>query len=343
MKKIFAGLSVVVLMGGGIGSWFYYNFTIASATNFEKEYTDIYIAKEASFEDVVKIIESKKVVNKIGAFKRVSKLKKYPALIKGGKYRIKKGATYEGIVNKLRSGDQIPVKLTFNNVRLLEELAGKVASHLEVDSTTVLKHLKDNDFLSQYGVDSKSSMILFIPNTYEVWWNMSIKQLFDRMAREFKNFWNIDRKKQAKALGLSQSDVYTLASIVQAEQGMKPQEWPDIAGLYLNRLKKGMKLESDPTLIFAKKDFTIRRVLNADKKIESPYNTYKYRGLPPGMIRLPDPRAMDAILNHKKHDYIFMCAKGDGSGFHRFAKTYKEHKKNARKYHQDLNAKGIYR
>lgn len=343
MKKLLTIISILIVLAAGAGGWFYYSFTVAESTAFEEDYKDVYIAKNASFEDVLTVIESQKIVKKIGVFKRVSKLKKYPDLIKGGKYRIKKGLTYEEIINKLRSGDQVPVKLTFNNVRLKEELAGKVASNLEVDSITVLKHLNDNEFLNQYGVTSRSSMILFIPNTYEVWWNMSIKQLFDRMAREFKNFWNIDRKKQAKSLGLNQSEVYTLASIVQAEQGMKPEEWPIIAGLYLNRLKKGMKLESDPTLVFAKKDFTIRRVLNKDKKIESPYNTYKYRGLPPGMIRLPDPRAMDAVLNYQQHEYIFMCAKGDGSGLHRFAKTYSEHKKNARKYHQDLNSKGIYR
>lgn len=343
MKKIIATVVALVFLGVGIGGWYYYSFTMADATNFEEEYRDIYIKKESSFDQVVKLVEKKNLVKKIGAFKRVAKLKKYPDLIKGGKYRIKRGSTYESIVNKLRSGDQVPVQLTFNNVRLKEELAGKVASSLELDSISVLNYLNDNDFLSQYGVSRKNSMILFIPNTYEVWWNMSAKQLFDRMAREFKNFWNIERKNKAKSIGLSQSEVYTLASIVQAEQGLKPQEWPAIAGLYMNRLNQGMKLESDPTLVFAKKDFSIRRVLNKDKKIESPFNTYKYKGLPPGMIRLPDPRAMDAVLNHEQHDYIFMCAKGDGSNLHRFAKTYSEHRKNARKYHQDLNARGIYR
>ena len=181
-----------------------------------------------------------------------------------------------------------------------------------------------------------------MPNTYEFYWDTDAEAFVEKMADAYKRFWNADRKAKAKAIGLSQSEVTTLASIVESEQRRHPDEWPMIAGLYLNRIRKNWKLDSDPTLVFALGDFSKRRVYNEDKKVESPYNTYKYLGLPPGPIRIASPRAIDAVLDHKKHDYMFMCAKPGMGSYHNFAKTLRQHNANARKFHQWQNKEGIH-
>ena len=243
----------------------------------------------------------------------------------------------------LRLGEQVPVLMTFNNVRTKAQLAGTISRQLEVDSITLKQLLNNNDFLKKNKMDEKSSITLFIPNTYELWWSTSSEKLFERMALEYKKFWTKERKQKSKSLNLSQTEVAILASIVQAEQQTHPDERPVIAGLYVNRLKKKMRLESDPTLVFAHGDFSIKRVLNKHKEIDSPYNTYKNEGLPPGPINLPEPSSIDAVLNYKKNDYLFMCAKPDFSGYHNFAKTLKQHNINARKYREALNKKGVLR
>jgi UPF0755 protein len=184
---------------------------------------------------------------------------------------------------------------------------------------------------------------LFIPNTYEFYWNTSAEEFTNRMINEYANFWTVNRKKKADKIKLNYYEVSVLASIVEKEQNIKKDERPEIAGLYLNRIKKRMKLESDPTLIFALKDFSINRVLNKDKKVDSPFNTYIYKGLPPGPICIPSINAIDAVLNPSSHDFVFMCAKEDFSGYHNFAKTYRKHLRNARKYQKALNKRKIMR
>lgn len=343
MKKLIRIIMILGLLLGGVGAYFYYSVKVKSITAFDEEYKEFYVYSSYDFDDVAFCLENQSIISDIGLFKQVANLKKYPELIKSGKYKIEKGISVDALVNKLRLGDQIPVKLTFNNIQLREELAGNIANQLELDSLSILNKLKDNSYLSQYGLNSSNAMILFIPNTYEVWWNISVDKLFDRMASEFKSFWNEERKTKAKKLNLSQSEVTILASIVESEQRKLPEEWEDIAGVYLNRLRKGMKLQSDPTVIYGIGDFSINRVLRKDLSHPSPYNTYLHKGLPPGIIRLPDPRAIDAVLADKRHSYIYMCAVGDGSGRHRFAKTYAEHQRNSAMYHAELNKSKIYR
>jgi UPF0755 protein len=247
------------------------------------------------------------------------------------------------LINLLRAGMQEPVKVTFNTVRTKEQLAGKVAKNIEADSLSIITLLNDADFCAKYGFDRYKIITLFLPNTYEFYWNTSAEDFVERMAKEYKNFWNEERKQKAKKIGLTQSEVATLASIVQAEQSIHRSEWPMVAGLYMNRINKGMMLQSDPTLIFAIGDFTINRVLNKDKEIESPYNTYKHIGLPPGPILLPETKAIDAVLNFEKHEFVYMCAKEDLSGYHNFSKTLSQHNIYAQRYREALNKRGIMR
>ena len=243
----------------------------------------------------------------------------------------------------MRSGKQTPIKVTFNNLRNKEQLAGKIASQIEADSLSILNYITDTIFLNKLQLNTDNVACLFIPNTYEFYWNTSVEGFVNRMVKEYSNFWNSSRKKKAAEIKLNYYQVAVLASIVEKEQSIKRDERPEIAGVYLNRLKKRMKLESDPTLIFALGDFTIKRVLNKDKKVESPFNTYKNKGLPPGPICIPSINAIDAVLNASEHNYIFMCAKEDFTGYHNFAKTYAKHLVNARKYQKALNKRKIMR
>ncbi len=302
-----------------------------------------YIPTGYTFNDVVNSLYENGVIQNRNTFLWVAEKKNYANSVKPGKYKIKQGMSNNELINLLRSGMQEPVKVTFNTVRTKEQLAGKVAKYIEADSISIITLLNDANFCAKYGFDKHKIITLFLPNTYEFYWNTSSEEFVERMAKEYKNFWNEERKQKAKKIGLTQSEVATLASIVQAEQSIHRSEWPMVAGLYMNRLNKGMLLQSDPTLIFAIGDFTINRVLNKDKEIESPYNTYKHVGLPPGPILLPETKAIDAVLNFEKHDYIYMCAKEDLSGYHNFSKTLSQHNIYAQRYREALNKRGIMR
>ncbi len=277
------------------------------------------------------------------AFEKTAELKNLKNHIHPGKYQFKKGISNNELVNILRSGKQTPVKLTFNNIRTLNDFAGKVSKFIEPDSTSIILLLNDENFIKQFGFDKKNIIGMFIPNTYEVYWNISAENFIKRMKKEYDHFWTDERKAKAKQLNLTLKEVSTLASIVQAEQAAHPDERPKVAGLYINRLKRGMLLQSDPTLIFANGDFTKKRVLNKDKEIESPYNTYKYAGLPPGPINMPEISSIDAVLNYLPHNYIFMCAKEDFSGYHNFSTNARQHGIYARKYQQALNKRKIWK
>ena len=227
-------------------------------------------------------------------------------------------------------------------MRFKEDLVEKITIDTGIDRTAFLNLLNDNEYLKTLGFNKETIMAMFIPNTYEVYWTITPEALFARMKKEFDNFWNSERKAKAEVLGMSPVEVSTLAAIVQDEMSIQTES-PKIAGLYLNRIKKRMLLQADPTVKFALGDFSIQRVLTADTRIDSPYNTYKYRGLPPGPINLPTIASLDAVLNYEKHDYIYMCAKEDFSGYHRFAKTLSEHNRNARLFQKALNERKIYR
>ena len=303
----------------------------------------IYIPSNSEFTDVVKILSENGLLINANSFEWLAKQKKYDTNIKAGRYRINRALNNNDLVNLLRSGKQTPIKVTFNNLRNKEQLAGKIASQIEADSLSILNYITDTIFLNKLQLNTDNVACLFIPNTYEFYWNTSVEGFVNRMVKEYSNFWNSSRKKKAADIKLNYYQVAVLASIVEKEQSIKRDERPEIAGLYLNRLKKRMKLESDPTLIFALGDFTIKRVLNKDKKVESPYNTYKNKGLPPGPICIPSINAIDAVLNASEHNYIFMCAKEDFTGYHNFAKTYAKHLVNARKYQKALNKRKIMR
>jgi len=342
-KFVTAFILLAILGCGGMVYELYsrvYQLNIVLPDNAEKY---IYIPSNSEFTDVVKILLENGLLINANSFEWLAKQKKYDTNIKAGRYRINRALNNNDLVNLLRSAKQTPIKVTFNNLRNKEQLAGKIASQIEADSLSILKYITDTTFLNKLKLNTDNVACLFIPNTYEFYWNTSVEGFVNRMVKEYSDFWNSSRKKKAAEIKLNYYQVAVLASIVEKEQSIKRDERPEIAGLYLNRLKKRMKLESDPTLIFALGDFTIKRVLNKDKKVKSPYNTYKNKGLPPGPICIPSINAIDAVLNASEHNYIFMCAKEDFTGYHNFAKTYTKHLINARKYQKALNKRKIMR
>ncbi len=301
------------------------------------------IPTNSTYEDVLDSLKAQEVLIDIVSFKKTASLKKYKDVIHPGRYKPEKGMTNNQLVNMLRSGRQTPVKVTFNNIRTINDLASKVSKVIEADSLLIIELLNDENFISQYGFDSRTIISMFIPNTYEFYWNTNAKKFVEKMMSEYNKFWTKERIEKAERIGLSKKEVSILASIVQAEQRAHNDEKPKVAGLYINRLSRNMLLQSDPTLIFASGDFTKKRVLNKDKEIESLYNTYKYAGLPPGPINMPEISSLNAVLNYDKHNYIFMCAKEDFSGYHNFSTNARQHGIYARRYQQALNKKKIWK
>lgn len=296
----------------------------------------------STLKDVENIMLAQNVFIEPKAFRWVAKKKDYKNLIKPGRYEILKGWNTNQVVNLLRSGSQSPIKVTFNNVRFFEDLAGKVSKYFELDSVAFLTAFKNDSIVSGYGFNASTFPAMFIPNTYEFYWTTSPTAFIDKMNKEYLKFWNDERKKQAEEQGLTPLEVSTLASIVQ-EETIKEDEKPTIAGLYLNRLKRGMLLQADPTIKYALHDFSIRRVTNDMLEVESPYNTYKFTGLPPGPINFPELSAINAVLSPKDHKYLYMCAKEDFSGYHNFSTNLIQHNLNAAKYRRALNRNNIYR
>lgn len=336
-------LSVVVVTIM-LSSFSFYFYQVIYSPNFliEKENKHLFLPSGATFEDVQRIIYDEGFVNDPVSFGMLAKFMKYDELVKPGKYLIKKNSTNITVIRKLRIGDQVPVKITFNNARLLTDVAEKLTANLQLDSETFLRRVSSDEAASKYGLDQETFRCMFIPNTYEVFWTISADQLVNRLHKEYERFWNRDRLEKAKKIGLDPIQVTILASIVQAEISYN-NESPTVAGLYLNRLKRNMPLQADPTLVYGVGDFTIKRVLNIHKEIDSPYNTYKYAGLPPGPINFPTIISIDAVLNYEEHNYIYMCAKEDFSGYHNFASSLRQHNINARKYQQALNKAKLFR
>jgi UPF0755 protein len=299
------------------------------------------IPTNAVYKQVSNQLYNDKVINDAVSFGFVSKVLGYQEAVKPGLYQVDPKMSNLDLVRLLRSGRQSPVKVTFNNVRTKEELAEKITANLEVTKEQFLNLMQDSVYIRKFDFEEETVMSMFIPNTYEFWWNTGPEALFDRMYKEYEIFWNEERKQKAQALGLTRKEVSTLASIVQAES-QKVDERPKIAGVYMNRIKLGMPLQADPTLVYATGDFALKRILNVHKEIESPYNTYKYTGLPPGPINLPDINSLNAVLNTEKHDYLYFCAKEDFSGYHAFATNYNDHINNARRYQKALNAANIF-
>lgn len=304
--------------------------------------TIVLIDNDDNFDSLRNYLYDRGIIQDAVSFSFVAKALKYQDNVKPGLYELSTGMTNMEGVRKLRAGDQIPVKITFNNIRLKEELAGKITANVGLDSLSFLNKLNDSSLQEELGFNEQTIISMFVPNTYEVYWTISAEELMAKMKSEYERFWNTDRKAKAEAMGLTIQEISTLASIVQAES-IKSDESSAIAGLYYNRLQNNMKLQADPTVKYALGDFAIQRVLTKDTRVDSPYNTYMYKGLPPGPINLPTIQNLEAVLNYEKHDYIYMCAKEDFSGYHRFAKTLSEHNKNARLFQQALNRRMIYR
>jgi UPF0755 protein len=293
------------------------------------------IRSGATFRKVQEDLGKGNFVNDMVSFSFLARLYDYDKNIIPGRYPLRRNMTNVEAIRLLESGKKQAVNVTFTNVRLLDELAAKITKNTGVSPTEFNEAMDDFISSNEEGFTRENVIGMFLPNTYQVYYNVLPDELVSRMLYEYKKFWNDERLAKAKALGLTPKDVSTLASIVQAES-VKPDEAPIIAGLYINRLKKDIPLQADPTLVFAAGDFTIKRVLNEHKAVDSPYNTYKYAGLPPGPINMPQIATIDAVLNYKKHTYLYMCAKEDFSGHHNFATTLTEHNRNARKYQEAL-------
>lgn len=300
----------------------------------------LYIPSSANQEQVIALLEEQEWLKNSSSLEWVMNKKNFSNRIYAGRFLIKDGMNNNDLVDLLRSGVQVPIQLTFNNTRTLEDFAGKIARQIEADSISLLAALRNEKRITKYGFKPETVIGMFIPNTYQVYWNTNANAFMDRMYKEYSRFWNADRLKKAEKIGLSPIEVSILASIVD-EETIKNDEKARVAGVYMNRMKRKIKLDADPTLKFALGDFTIKRVLNKHKIIDSPYNTYKYRGLPPGPIRQSSISGLNAVLNYEKHRYYYFCANPDFSGYHIFARTLREHNNNARRYQNELNRRRI--
>ncbi|MBK8341648.1 MAG: endolytic transglycosylase MltG [Flavobacteriales bacterium] len=340
--RIIALVIGILALATAVVGWSLWRKTFGPGPGFAQPERVLLIPSGADLETVVDSLNAGSMIADEQAFRLLAKRKKYADHVRSGRYLIPSGISLNELINKLRSGEQDPVRITFTNIRTLPELAGRLDKYLEVDSTALLVAMRDPATMDRLGFTGTTMISLFIPNTYEVWWNEAPADLLSRMAREYSRFWSEERRAKAAASGLALTEVSTLASIVQAETA-KRDEAPRIAGVYLNRLRIGMPLQADPTLKFALGLDSVNRVLDADKRVDSPYNTYTHTGLPPGPINMPEPVYLDAVLDAAKHDYLYFCARETLDGYSNFATTYEQHLVNARRYQKALNARGILR
>ena len=342
LKKLFLLIFSIIFIIGCVLAFNFYSKIYKPNTTKEGF---VYIPTNSNFEDVESLIRP--FLKRVKPFTWVANKKNYPNTIKPGKYHISKEMNNNELINLLRSGKQTTVKLSFNNQDTFEKLAGRIAVQIEADSISLLNALTDASFISEAGFNKKTAIGMYIPNTYEFYWNTSTKEFRNKMLKEYHKFWNTSRLEKAKKLNLSKNEVITLASIVQKETA-SASERPMVARLYLNRLKDKWPLQADPTIIFALKkklgnDTIIKRVLTKDLAIKSPYNTYINSGLPPGPIAMPDISSINSVLNPAIHEYYYMCASITTIGKHEFAKTLAQHNKNALKYQSWLSKQGVNR
>jgi len=345
IKKI---LWAVALIGLGIFAfiaYYIYGAMFQPNTAFNNEMAYIYVPTDASYAEVRSQLEP--LLEDINAFDALAKQKQYTINIKAGRYAITKGMNNNDIINSIRINN-LPIKITYNNQNSLEGLAGRIGIQIEADSLSIIKAMTEESFLAKNVFSKATALGMYLPNSYQLDWNTTAEGFRDKMLKEYNRFWTDSRKAQAKKLNLTPNEVITLASIVH-EESKQADEQSRVAGVYLNRLRIGMPLQADPTLKFAAyqlpkyKNTVIRRVLNVHKEIDSPYNTYKNRGLPPGLIAMPDLSAINAVLNPEKHNYIYFAADAKRIGYHKFAKTLAQHNANAREYHRYLSSQGINR
>lgn len=345
IKKILLIVVLLGLIGAGVFAYLIYNALFSPNTAFNNKEAHIYIPTGTSYDDFKSLVQP--LLSDMVTFEAVAKRKKYLDNIKPGKYILKKGMNNNEIVNTLRSNN-IPVNVSFNNQETLSKLAGRIAGQIEADSISLLEAFTDPSFLQENGLTADTGLSIFIPNSYEFFWNTSATDFRDRMLKEYERFWNDDRLTKTELLKLTPIQVISLASIVQKETA-KVEERPRVAGLYLNRLKSNMLLQADPTVIYALKreldnyDTVIKRVLYKDLELDSPYNTYKYSGITPGPITMPDISSIDAVLNPEKHDYFYMVANVEDFGYHKFANSLAQHNRNKVQYIRWINEQNINR
>ena len=333
---------ILIVIGGVLG---YVGYQAVYTPNVWVENDQrmyIYIQDDDNFDDVKKQLYSKGLIIHRKNFEWLAKYKKYPENIKSGRYTILNGMSNNELIGLLRSGNQDPVKLKFNNIRLKEDLAERVAQQINIDKQELLAKLNDSNYTKSVGFTTETIKCMFLPNTYFINWNTNAEQFLSRMQYEYNQFWTEEKKAKAAAKNLTPVEVSILASIIDKETHQSDEK-ARIAGVYLNRLKSGWRLQADPTLVYAIGDFNIKRVLNVYKEIDSPYNTYMYLGLPPGPICIPSLSSINAVLNAEDNNYFFFCARPDYSGYHNFAKFSKQHIKNANAYREFLNKEKIYK
>lgn len=339
-KILLIGLASILLTGAFCAGAIYY-FLFAPQF-YPQKTTYVYIDRDDTADSVYNKVKKQGHPRSFAGFYWMAEYKKYPLNIHTGRYAIHPRDDVHHVFSRLSRGYQTPVNLTIGSVRTLDKLARSVGNQLMIDSAEIAKAMNDTMFQQRLGYNKETMPCLFIPETYQVYWNMSVEDFFNRMQKEHQKFWNQERLSKATAIGMTLAEVCTLASIVEEETNNN-QEKPVVAGLYINRLHKDMPLQADPTVKFALQDFGLRRITNTHLTIDSPYNTYQKLGLPPGPIRIPSPVGLDAVLNYTRHNYIYMCAKEDFSGAHNFASNYSDHIKNARKYWEALNERKIFK
>ncbi|MGM0474295.1 MAG: endolytic transglycosylase MltG [Bacteroidota bacterium] len=337
MLLVFLGIFVMVLV-----FFHLYSRVFASNVSLEEGPAIFYIDPGTSFEQVAGGLEEAGIIDNRRSFVWVSERKGYDEQVRPGRFKIRDGISNNTLVNMLRSGKQDPVMVVFHNMQNLNQLAGRVSEYLEGDSLEFAIYFYSEDTPARYGFDQATFPCMFIPNTYEFYWTTTPEEFTDRMSEEYESFWKGERDRKAERLGMTRVEVITLASIVD-EETLHDDENRRIAGVYINRLEKGIPLQADPTLKFALNDRSRKRILNEDKAIDSPYNTYWFKGLPPGPISIPSISAIDGVLNHEDHSYFYFCAKPDFSGYHAFAQTLSQHNRNAMEYQRALNRNRIYR
>ncbi|MBN2612302.1 MAG: endolytic transglycosylase MltG [Bacteroidales bacterium] len=337
-------LLLLVIVFFFVGLWGIGTYKKAYVPNVKliKKEKAIHIPTGSTYEDVLKIFEKEKVLVNIQTFDWAAKRKNYPRHVHPGRYVLKNRMSNNQLINMLRSGLQKPVYVTFNNIRFLEQLALSISKQIEADSASIMALFRNDSFLKEHGFNYYTVKAMFIPDSYEFWWNTDALGFFTRMKKEYEKFWSEERLNKASTIGLSPAEVSTMASIIE-EETRKNDEKSRIAGVYINRLEKGIRLQADPTIKYAMGNFNVSRILKHQLEVESPFNTYKYAGLPPGPIRIPSIVSIDAVLDYEKHDYLYFCARADFSGYHEFAKSLEQHNRNARLYQRALSRRRIYR
>ncbi|MDX1760844.1 MAG: endolytic transglycosylase MltG, partial [Christiangramia sp.] len=342
IKKILVAIVIIGVIVLGFFGYYVYNSIFSSNTSFESEQEVVYIPTGADFQTVIDSLRP--LVKDLESFSLVAQKKGYASNVRPGRYILKPGMNNNDLVNRLRSGNS-PVKVIFNNQERLENLAGRISEQIEADSLELLKSFKDETFLEENGFTDRTALGMYVPNQYEFYWNTSAEEFRERMKTEYDRFWNESRLKKAEEIGLTPREVITMASIVQKETA-KVDERPKVAGVYMNRYKNGWKLDADPTVIYAIKEKTgnfdtiIKRVLYKDLELDSPYNTYKYRQIPPGPIWMPDISSIDAVLNYEDHDFYYFVADVENFGYHKFAKNLAQHNRNKQEYIRWINKQG---